>query len=143
MTEDPIPRDFGWRYGLWFLWSNMLTILLTAQAIFLQLTLDSTLSRATIHWLLTGVNCLGIVIAQIKANRPPSPHLLRLYLLFNRRNHEHPESNPVAAEPSLIAILQALKAFNVNIGADPTKWPLTVRGPSRSRWGLCSCSCRL
>ena len=73
MTEDPIPRDFGWRYGLWFLWSNMLTILLTAQAIFLQLTLDSTLSRATIHWLLTGVNCLGLVIAQIKANRPPSP----------------------------------------------------------------------
>ena len=34
----------------------------------------------------------------------------------------------VAAEPSLIAILQALKAFNVNIGADPTKWPLTVPG---------------
>lgn len=38
--------------------------------------------------------------------------------------------NPVlvAAAPSLIAVLQALKQFNVNIGADPTKWALTVPG---------------
>ena len=39
-------------------------------------------------------------------------------------------ANPIeaAATPSLIAVLQALKQFNVNIGADPTKWALTVPG---------------
>jgi hypothetical protein len=34
----------------------------------------------------------------------------------------------VAAAPSLIAVLNAIKAFNLNIGADPTKWALTVPG---------------
>ena len=41
-------------------------------------------------------------------------------------------SNPnpvlVAAAPSLIAVLQAVQQFNINIGADPTKWPITVPG---------------
>ena len=34
----------------------------------------------------------------------------------------------VAASPALIAILQAVQTFNTNIGADPTKWALTVPG---------------
>lgn len=38
--------------------------------------------------------------------------------------------NPVvaAATPALIAVLQAIKQFNVNIGIDPAKWVLTVPG---------------
>ena len=31
-----------------------------------------------------------------------------------------------AGAPEFIAALQAIKAFNSNIGPDPTKWPLTV-----------------
>ncbi len=31
-----------------------------------------------------------------------------------------------AAAPELIAALTAIKTFNANIGADPTKWALTV-----------------
>lgn len=31
-----------------------------------------------------------------------------------------------AAAPEFIAALQAIKAFNSNIGSDPAKWPLTV-----------------
>lgn len=33
-----------------------------------------------------------------------------------------------AAAPALIAALQAIQAFNTNIGTDPTKWALTVPG---------------
>jgi hypothetical protein len=33
-----------------------------------------------------------------------------------------------AAVPGLIAVLQAIKQFNANIGPDPAKWPLTVPG---------------
>jgi hypothetical protein len=38
--------------------------------------------------------------------------------------------NPIlaAAAPSLIAVLEAVQAFNTNIGSDPTKWALTVPG---------------
>lgn len=39
-------------------------------------------------------------------------------------------TNPVvvAAEPALVAALQAIKAFITNVGTDPTKFPLTVPG---------------
>lgn len=39
-------------------------------------------------------------------------------------------SNPFesAAAPAVIAMLNAVKQFNVNIGPDPTKWALTVPG---------------
>ena len=38
--------------------------------------------------------------------------------------------NPLqtAAVPVEVAVLQALLQFNTNIGADPTKWALTVPG---------------
>jgi hypothetical protein len=34
----------------------------------------------------------------------------------------------VAGTPALIAVLQAIKQFNANIGADPAKWVITVPG---------------
>lgn len=38
--------------------------------------------------------------------------------------------NPIAAAaaPSLIAVLQAIQAFNTNIGAIPSEWPIKVPG---------------
>jgi hypothetical protein len=38
--------------------------------------------------------------------------------------------NPIAAAaaPSLIAVLEAIQAFNTNIGANPAEWPLKVPG---------------
>lgn len=66
-----MPRYFGWRYIWWLAYTNALTILATLQLIFLQFTMDDTLSRPVVHWLLSGANILGIVIAQIKRNHPP------------------------------------------------------------------------
>jgi hypothetical protein len=68
-----MPRSFGWRYILWLAWSNALTILLSIQAIFLQLTIDSEIPRVWTHHLLTAADVLGIVAAQIKRNVPPGP----------------------------------------------------------------------
>jgi len=68
-----MPRDFGWRYVLWLTWSNVLTIILSLQAIFLQLTIDSDIPTTWTHHLLTAADVLGIVAAQIKRNKPPPP----------------------------------------------------------------------
>lgn len=34
----------------------------------------------------------------------------------------------IAAAPSLIAVLTAVKQFNIDIGADPAKWALNLPG---------------
>jgi len=74
MPRKRMPRFFGVRYILWLGWTNALTILLTVQAIFLQLTLDpESLSRVWVHRLLQAANIIGIVVAQIKRNAPPGP----------------------------------------------------------------------
>lgn len=68
-----MPRDFGPRFILWMIWSNLLSIICTLQIIVLYLSADDTLalSDKTTHYLLTGANVLGIVIAQVKKNHPP------------------------------------------------------------------------
>jgi hypothetical protein len=70
--SDPtdMPRDFGWRYLLWILWDNPITVLMTLQAIFLQLTLDPDLSPVWVHRVSQVACALGIVIAQIKKRVP-------------------------------------------------------------------------
>ena len=74
---NPVPSYFTfkymWRYTVWLIWSNPLTIFLTIQSIFLQLTMDTTMSRPVVHWSLTGANMLGILIAQLKKNNPSPP----------------------------------------------------------------------
>jgi hypothetical protein len=83
-----LPRTFGIRYILWMAWSNSLTILLTLQAIFLQLTLDpESIPRNWVHRLLQAANLIGIIIAQLKRNTPPGPP--------PRKHHEHtPKRTP-------------------------------------------------
>lgn len=73
-SKKPMPHDFGWRWLVWLLWSNILTVLLTIQAIFLQLTLDpESLPRNWVHRVLQAANIIGIVVAQVKRNNPPPP----------------------------------------------------------------------
>jgi hypothetical protein len=75
--KPPMPKDWGFRYIGWLLYTNALSIVMTVQLIFLQFTMDSTLSRPTVHWLLSGVNVLGIIIAQIKRATGPPPRPLK------------------------------------------------------------------
>lgn len=73
MTEN-IPPNFGWRYILWAIWSNAITILMIAQTIFATITLDPTLvSHDAAHWILIGNAITAAVLAQIKRNNPPIP----------------------------------------------------------------------
>lgn len=74
----PMPRDFGWRYILWLIWCNALSILGTAQAILAMVALDPTLVAAkTYHWVTLGNAILVVVIAQWKKNAPPGPPPLK------------------------------------------------------------------
>jgi hypothetical protein len=72
-----MPRDFGWRWLLWLAWCNALTIICTMQVALLQITMPDPSTpqqaRPWIHWVLTAVNILGIIAAQIKRNNPPLP----------------------------------------------------------------------
>lgn len=77
MTDD-IPRDFGWRYILWQIWCNALTLVGIAQATFASLALMSDMfSHDTIRWYMVASAVLSIVIAQIKKSNPPPPPPLK------------------------------------------------------------------
>jgi hypothetical protein len=72
VRETEIPRDFGWRYILWWIWSNAITVLMIVQAAFATLTLDPTLIPHNVfHWLLVTNAVLCAILAQIKRNNPP------------------------------------------------------------------------
>ena len=78
-SPDPIPRDFGWRYILWMIWSNAITILAALQGIFASVLLVSDdptnpmLPHTWVRWIVLGNAILTGVIAQVKRNSPPSP----------------------------------------------------------------------
>lgn len=75
-TPDPtMPRDYGWRWFAWLCWTNKLSILFTAQSVFLYLTADADLPKAVTHYCLAAANILGLVLAQVsrKQGLPPPP----------------------------------------------------------------------
>jgi hypothetical protein len=70
----PMPSNFSFRYVMWYLWCNAITILMIAQSAFSALTLDPTLvSHNTFHWILIGNSVLTATIAIAKKNNPPGP----------------------------------------------------------------------
>jgi hypothetical protein len=85
MPDDPVPKDFGWRYILWscwcgilslgtFLWRNAITVLSTASAVFTALTLDpnqTLVSHTAFHYILLANFILTVILAQI--NRKGAP----------------------------------------------------------------------
>lgn len=76
--EESMPRDFGWRYVGWFLWSNAISLLSTAQGTFAALALASDMfSARTLKVFLVTNAILCVVISQIKRNNPPGPPPLK------------------------------------------------------------------
>jgi hypothetical protein len=71
-ATPPMPANFGFKYIMWFLWSNAITILMTVQAGFTALTLDPTLiGHVTFHWILISNAVIVAALANIKRNSPP------------------------------------------------------------------------
>jgi hypothetical protein len=71
MTDSPVPTYFGWRYILWLIWSNLITGLMTLQAIFAALTLNPDLVPHNVfHWILISNAVLCVAVAQIKQRTP-------------------------------------------------------------------------
>jgi hypothetical protein len=78
VTDEPMPRDFGWRYIGWFLWCNALTLLGTAQGTFAVLALANDMfSPRTLKTYLIANAVLSVVVSQIKKNFPPPPAPLK------------------------------------------------------------------
>lgn len=80
MTDDPMPRDFGWRYVGWFLWSNAITglaILQTATATILVASDPADPNPLIPHMVLKAIvlanAVLSGIIAQVKRYNPPGP----------------------------------------------------------------------
>lgn len=77
MSDEPMPRDFGWRYILWALWSNAITALSILQGSFAAVLLavddpsNPALSHNAVRWIVLGNAVLTGVLAQIKRNNPP------------------------------------------------------------------------
>lgn len=73
-TPEPMPRDFGLRWILWWGWCNAISILTTFQAVLAAVTLDpSLLPHDLVHYAMIANCVLTIVIAQTKKNSPPPP----------------------------------------------------------------------
>ncbi len=71
MMPDPVPTYFGFRFVMWWLWSNAITGLMILQAAFTALTLDPTLvPHETFHWILLGNSVLCAIVAQVKLTNP-------------------------------------------------------------------------
>lgn len=71
--EPPMPSNFGFKYAMWFLWCNAITVLMMVQAAFTALTLDPTLiSHNAFHWILIVNAVLCATLAQIKRTNPHS-----------------------------------------------------------------------
>jgi hypothetical protein len=74
--DEPMPRDFGWRWVLWMAWCNAISILATLQAVFAAITLDPTLlPHDVVHWIQIASLILLVIIAQLKKYNPPPPLL--------------------------------------------------------------------
>lgn len=82
---DPVPSYFTvgymFRYVLWWLWSNPVSVLGTLQIIFQTLTLPDPntgnppvqLSHAAIHWIAIANLILLVIIAQVRKRLPFNP----------------------------------------------------------------------
>jgi hypothetical protein len=71
---DPIPRDFGLRYILWFCWSNAITGLSILQGIIAYLMLDEQIfDHTTFRYIVLANAILTGTVSQIKRNYPPGP----------------------------------------------------------------------
>jgi hypothetical protein len=95
MADEPdsVPKDFGLKYVLWYMWlgllgffkflqtaalfawRNAITLLSTACAVFTGLTTDpnqTLVSHETFHYVLLVNFVLTIILAQIKRTTPPT-----------------------------------------------------------------------
>ena len=71
MPMPQMPKDFSFRYVLWFVWCNMVSALAMAQGVLAALTLDPTLmSHDVFHWISLANAVLILVLAQIKRTGP-------------------------------------------------------------------------
>ena len=71
---SPVPVDFGWRYIGWFVWSNLITILMIAQAVFASLSLATDMLPHTwVRGILIANAVATAIIAQVKRASPNSP----------------------------------------------------------------------
>jgi len=74
-----IPRDFGWRYIGWAIWSNAVTILAILQGVAASVLLvaddpnNPMLSHNGFRYIMLANAILTGLVAQIKRNRPPGP----------------------------------------------------------------------
>jgi hypothetical protein len=83
--EPPgVPKDFGWRYVLWytwlgflgagkFLWRNAITVLSTASAVFTALTIDpnqALVSHEAFHYILLFNLIVTVILARINRQTP-------------------------------------------------------------------------
>jgi hypothetical protein len=76
-VENPVPTWFGvryvFRYVMWIMYTNPVTILATLQALFQAATLNDTLfSKTADHWIAIGALALTVLVAQVKKNSPPT-----------------------------------------------------------------------
>ena len=78
MSTEPMPRDFGVRYVLWFAWCNAISILSIIQGSFAAAALMTDLfSHTTIRVYMVCNAVLSLIIAQVKRNSPPPPPPLK------------------------------------------------------------------
>lgn len=79
MSDEPMPRDFGWRYVLWALWCNSITALAIIQSALAAVLLvaddgpNPLIPHTAYRWIVLGNAIFTGVIAQIKRNNPPPP----------------------------------------------------------------------
>jgi hypothetical protein len=81
MADEPMPRDFGWRYIGWLAWCNAITILSTLQGVFAAVLLvvdvpddpHPMLSHTAVRVIFLINAVLTALVAQIKRNNPPGP----------------------------------------------------------------------
>ena len=80
MTDDAMPRDFGWRYIGWLAWTNAITILSVIQGAFASalLVVDADPAHPmvpikVVQIIVIGNAVLTGIVAQIKRNNPPPP----------------------------------------------------------------------
>jgi hypothetical protein len=77
-VKKPIPKDWGWRYVLWAIWSNMITILAIIQGTIAYLMLEQDIfTHQTFRSIVIVNAALTGIVAQFKKNVPPSPRPLK------------------------------------------------------------------
>ena len=71
MPMPQMPKEFSFKYVMWVLWCNAVTVLVTIQGVLAAITLDPTLmSHVIFHWVSIGNALLVIVLAQIERRGP-------------------------------------------------------------------------